>query len=290
MPENLQQPSDFNNPITAALTYASRGWATFPSHGINRPCFGIKQPWCTCKDADCDRQGKHPRCAHGVNDATCDPAIIRTWRADSNIAIATGAVSGLFVVDFDPRHGGDETFNTLVREHGAFARDAQVFSGGKGLHIYYRYPSSGAPIGSGVGVFGSGVDLKGCGGYVIAPPSLHYSLKSYRWRGGIMPTALPTAPKWLLDMARAGAPARSSSAGANLTSIKTADHPVGQAIAKNLGARDRGTYWSFDCPVREHQTPDAAMYPHECGMVRFVCFSGDPCTHEEILAAVLGDI
>lgn len=272
-----------------ALQYAQRGWLVFPCHGIHPPGWGSKDAICDCKlAAGCKDAGKHPACAHGFLDATRDKAIIRTWRA-SNIAIATGSHSGLFVLDIDPRNGGGATLTGLEREHGPFPREAVVITGGGGLHLYYQYPRSGVPIASGGNVFGKGADLKGDSGYVIAPPSRHISLNYYRWLRG-MPAKLPTAPAWLLKMARNGAPTRASAPRdrSNLPAIKTREHPGGQAVAKLLGARDCGSYWKFDCPARAHRTPDAAMYPRENGEVYFVCYSANPCSDVEIRKAVQG--
>src|ERR1700722_19565572 len=104
-----QQPY---TPINAALEYAQRDLWVFPCHGIIRPGWGIEEPSCTCPlGADCPnaRAGKHPRSEHGFRDATLDPKVILSWRRDSNIAIATGEVSKIFVMDVDPRNGGVET-------------------------------------------------------------------------------------------------------------------------------------------------------------------------------------
>jgi hypothetical protein len=272
-----------------ALEYARRGWRVFPCHGIVAPGWGIKIATCDCKlRSGCKDAGKHPACARGFLDATRNATVIRGWRSGSNVAIATGAASGLFVVDIDPRNGGGATLAKLEREHGAFSRDAVVVTGGGGLHLYFQYPRGGAPIASGGDVFGVGVDLKGDGGYVIAPPSLHASLKNYRWLRGAIPAKLPNAPAWLLKTARAGASSRASTPRdrSNLPGIKTREHPAGQAIAKLLNARDCGTYWKLDCPAGEHTTPDAAMYPRESGQVYFVCYSTKPCSDGQIKAAV----
>jgi len=165
-----------------------------------------------------------------------------------------------------------------------------VVTGGRGLHLYYQYPRSGTPISSSGNAFGQGVDLKGDGGYVIAPPSLHISQERYRWLRGSMPTKLPIAPAWLLKMARTAESTRASTMRdrSNLPSIKTRDHREGQLFAKLLDARDRGTYWAIDCPSGEHKTPDAAMYPREKGQVYFKCFSTNPCSDIQIRAAVRG--
>ena len=274
--------------MSEAFEYARRGWRVFPCHGILEPGWGSKVAICDCKlGIDCKDPGKHPACTHGFFDATRDEAVTRSWRRGSNVAIATGAASGLFVVDIDPRNGGGATLAALESQHGAFSRDAVVVTGGGGLHLYYQYPKTGAPIISGGNVFGPGVDLKADAGYVIAPPSRHFSLNYYRWLRG-MPAKLPVASAWLLKMARtesARVSTRTTNDRSNRESIKTSEHPAGQAIAKLLGGRDMGSYWKIECPAREHKTPDAAMYPHGNGQVYFLCFSSPKCSHAEIAAA-----
>lgn len=272
--------------MSEALEYARRGWLVFPCYGAY-PAWGGKAVSCSCPlGVKCPDIGKHPACAHGFLDATRDEAVIRAWRLGLNLAIATGAHSGLFVVDVDPRNDGWATLAKLEREQGPFARDAVVATGGGGLHFYFQYPRKGAPIESGGGVFGAGVDLKGDGGYVVAPPSRHLSLNYYHWLRG-MPPKLPIAPAWLLKMARSAESSRSADR-TNRPSIKTTEHPTGQALAKLLNARDCGTYWKFDCPARAHKTPDAAMYPHDNGGIYFVCYSTNPCSDIQIREALRG--
>src|SRR6516164_894909 len=52
----------------------------------------------------CLPRDKRPATLHGLNDATRDPIEIENWwhqNPNYNIAIATGAVSGVFVIDLD---------------------------------------------------------------------------------------------------------------------------------------------------------------------------------------------
>jgi hypothetical protein len=189
------------------------------------------------------------------------------------------------VVDIDPRNGGGETLAKLEREHGAFPRDAAVITGGGGIHPYFRYRKEIA-IKSLGDAFGPGVDLKADGGYVLAPPAVHKSGNRYRWLRA--KRRVPSAPKWLLDLAASGAArvVRQGFDSGDRPVIKTVDHKDGLAIAKVLGARDCRTYWKFDCPARTHKTPDAAMYPWPNGQINLVCYSKNSCSHNDILAAI----
>jgi hypothetical protein len=90
--------SNAQNPrLEAALAYAGRSWFVFP-------CAWIEGGVCSCKDPECESPGKHPLTPHGLLDATNDPALVRdfwTKFPKANIAIATGAKSGIAVVDID---------------------------------------------------------------------------------------------------------------------------------------------------------------------------------------------
>ncbi len=155
---------------------AEAGFSVFPSYGIN-------DGRCACGDLECEHPGKHPACAHGFKDASRDYGQLKTWlfqRQDRNVSIAT-EVSGLVVIDVDPRNGGDETWAAMVAELGEGIEDTvQVNTGGGGRHIYYEAPA-GVRIKSGSNVLGPGVDLKAGGGAVVAPPSRHLLGPRYEW-------------------------------------------------------------------------------------------------------------
>ena len=114
-----------------------------------------------------------------------------------NVAIATG--EGLVVLDIDPRNGGDATLATLLSEKGeTLPETPAVATGGGGWHYYFAGDAPGR-------VLGPGLDLKGAGGYVVAPPSTHASGTRYRWLQP--PVALAAAPPWFVAQLRTG-PAR----------------------------------------------------------------------------------
>jgi hypothetical protein len=103
-----------------------------------------------------------------VNDATTDASVIEGWFTvwrDAGVAIRTG--DGVVVVDIDPRHGGHTTLAMLQEEYGELPPTATVTTGGGGRHFYFVGDAR-------CGVLGRGVDLKGRGGYVVAPPSPGY--------------------------------------------------------------------------------------------------------------------
>ena len=126
---------------------------------------------------------------------------VRGWfrnRPDANIGIVTGAVSGLVVLDVDPQHGGEEWLEQLARGHEQLRPTIESITGGGGRHLYFRHP--GPEVGNRAGLR-PGLDIRGDGGYVVAPPSVHPSGRRYVWRDGRSPDDLAPAPLpfWLLD-------------------------------------------------------------------------------------------
>lgn len=168
----------------AALVYAKLGFAVFP----------------------CRRRAKEPLAEHGCKDATTDLAQIHAWwerGPDANVGIATGLVSGIVVLDIDPRHGGDDALAELEAKNERLPDTPRVLTGGGGIHVWFKHPG-GAAIPNSVGTIGPGIDVRGDGGYVIVPPSVHASDTLYRWEETLRIDGLPLAeiPNWLLDLMR----------------------------------------------------------------------------------------
>lgn len=175
-----------NTLADAALRYAARGWHVFPCHTPR------KNGGCSCGNPECDTQGKHPRVAW-KSKATTDRRIITSWWnqwPDANIGIASGARSGLVVLDID----GDEGAATLARQDGTEAGPRAIT--GRGEHRYLMH--SGSPVKN--FVKRDGLDLRGDGGYVIAPPSLHRDGNRYAWVDATEALSPAPIPGWLLDM------------------------------------------------------------------------------------------
>ena len=119
-----------------------------------------------------------------------------TW-PDANIGVVTGVVSGVAVLDIDPRSGGDRSLRSLVDRYGMVPVTPEVQTGGGGTHLWFR---SGAELPS--VTLAPGVELKSEGGMVVAPPSRHASGGTYRWRPGGEPDVLAPAslPSWISEL------------------------------------------------------------------------------------------
>ena len=146
--------------------------------------------------------GKKPATPHGCKDATTDPAQIAEWWGGGsayNVAIATG--SGLVVLDVDTNHDagkyGDETLADLEQQYGKLPDTWTCLTGGGGVHYYFRCEDLAMTVGV---EFAPGLDYRGAGGYVIAPPSIHPTTgRAYEWEASSTPANVPLAPlpEWL---------------------------------------------------------------------------------------------
>lgn len=166
--------------VDAAVRYAEMGWPVFPCH----------------------RTEHRPMVKKGFYAATTDVETIQGWWSrwpDAAIALRTGEEASVFVVDVDPRHGGDVFLDELEAEHGTLPHTVECQTGGGGRHIYFNWP--GQRVKCSTGQIASGIDVKGDGGYVILPPSDHKSGNTYHWLLDQEPgeCEIAYAPPWLLE-------------------------------------------------------------------------------------------
>ncbi len=136
----------------AAFEYLSKGWSPIRLRAREKIPAG---PWALYQE----EKATHEE--------------VENWPDESNVGIVTGGVSGILVVDFDPKNGGDA--DAWLRE---YPTPCVVDTGSGGVHAYYRYADG---VGNCAGLL-PGVDVRGEGGYVVAPPSVHPSGGTYRWR------------------------------------------------------------------------------------------------------------
>ena len=184
----------------AALQLARDDAPVFPLHSALP--FQDGKFVCTCGSLGCRNPAKHPvaRLApRGLLDASTDQTRIREWwlsTPNANIGLATGR---LIVLDVDPRHGGDESLKQLQERTGPLPLTWRVLTGGGGQHIYFRAPT-GVEVRNSAGRLGAGLDVRGVGGYVVAPPSIHISGRTYEWSADHHPDWVPLAgfPSFLL--------------------------------------------------------------------------------------------
>ncbi len=156
------------------------------------PLFGIVNGRCACGDENCSRVGKHPQVAWG--DLAYGDAVPRPARG-AGAGIKTGAESrgsGIFVVDVD----GDDALERW-RALGDTPETLTVRTG-RGWQCYFSHP--GFPVRNSAGELAKGIDIRGDGGFVVAPGSPHKSGATYQV---VVDAPLAPAPIWLLDWLRA---------------------------------------------------------------------------------------
>jgi Bifunctional DNA primase/polymerase, N-terminal/AAA domain len=182
--------------LDAALRYADNGWRVFPLVA----------------------NGKTPATEHGFKDASTAESRIREWFGNGrpcNLGIATGA--GLLVIDVDVK-GGVDGYASLVRletELGPLGDTRTAVTPSGGRHLYYATTED---VPSSAGTLGPGLDVRGAGGYVVAPPST-INGTPYSWEDD-----LPVRP--LLAAVQRIQQARS--AGADFHELDGLPVPIGQ--------------------------------------------------------------
>jgi len=160
--------------LGTAIALAQKGMAVFP-----------------CRPRD-----KRPATANGFLAATTDLDTIRQWwrsEPQYNVAIATGTVSGVFVVDVDSLDAELE-LRRLEAQYGTLPPTVEVITG-KGRHAYFRMPESA--VRNSESKIAPKIDVRGTGGYALVPPSIHPSGRAYAWSVDCA-RAIAAAPDWLL--------------------------------------------------------------------------------------------
>jgi archaellum biogenesis ATPase FlaH len=143
----------------------------------------------------CEPRGKRPLVEGGFKAATVNTEQIRTWWTKwrlGNIGISTGAASGFVVLDIDP--GGDDSLAALTRQHGSLPETRAVKTG-RGRQLWFKHP--GGSVRCSASVLGQGLDFRGDGGYVIAPPSIHPNGQRYAFLNNC---ELAELPDWLIRL------------------------------------------------------------------------------------------
>jgi len=120
---------------------------------------------------------------------------------DANLAVVTGVVSDLIVLDLNPRQGADASRARLEKMHGPLPETVEALTGGGGRHVYFRHPGG---ILHGRVALAPGIEMHGDGGCVVAPPSRHVCGEDYRWTRSPDVFHLEPLPVWLSSLAVTG--------------------------------------------------------------------------------------
>jgi putative DNA primase/helicase len=170
--------------LESALAYAAKGWKVFPAAP------GSKKSYKSEKHSGGRKWGM-------TSDADEIRADFTRW-SNAGIGIPTGAVNGIVVVDADTiaGHGVDgiAALDQLQDRHGRLPDTLQALTASGSLHNYLKHPGAGIKIKCSNSELGPGIDVKGDGGMVIAPPTA-----GRRWLNS-NPIAAP--PAWLVELTK----------------------------------------------------------------------------------------
>lgn len=157
------------------------------------------------------RGGKKPAIpkeigGRGCLDATTDEETVKRWWQNypgSNIGLATGNINGFLVIDVDikPDEGkyGDESLRELEVEYGPLPQHTwESITPSKGRHLFFKMPE-GVNVRNSEGVIAPWIDIRGNGGYVVAPGSI-LPYGKYQWEAASIPAETELAelpPAWV---------------------------------------------------------------------------------------------
>jgi hypothetical protein len=165
--------------VGAVLGLAERGWRLLP----------------------CAARAKTPLLENWSALASSDPDVIRGWaqkHLDCNWGVATGMVSGLVVIDVDGEEGR-ASLAGLEKQNRVLPATLTVETGRPdgGEHLYYRLPPEVDVRNDQSGKIGPHIDIRGTGGYVVCPPSVHATGKHYRFVN--LDAQIAELPGWVLE-------------------------------------------------------------------------------------------
>jgi hypothetical protein len=146
---------------------------------------------CGCKIPGCSRTGKHPAVKFGELQAGADePRRIVVDGVAGGMGIKTGAApygSGIIAVDLDSEEAM-RVWDSLG-EH----EPTTVIQTGRALQLYFLHP--GFRVSNSKSALGPKIDVRGDGGYVVAPGSAHASGRTYRT---VVDAPPAPCPDWLI--------------------------------------------------------------------------------------------
>ncbi len=210
-------PATPSTTLTWARFYAGLGWSVVPV----RP--GEKIPAIAWS---------------GFQQARASMAQLDDWFTIGGygIGIVTGAVSGIFVLDFDGEEG-QSLLNRLEREHGPLPPTVSALTPGGGIHLLFHHP--GIPVATRKHAL-PGLDIRGDGGFIVVHPSVHKNGRRYEWDADAHPedVAIAPVPQWVLDLVRQASPGQPS----NSTPIVQAIQPGPLGLPSSVITDGRESY------------------------------------------------
>lgn len=168
---------------------------------------------------------------------------------DSMIGIVTGKISNLAVIDVDSK---DE--NDIPSAFGGY-KDIPTVSTPRGFHFYFRYQDG---ITNTVNIGGKKIDIRGEGGYVVAPPSRTDNGNQYRWEFSLG-DGLPKFPMEILSQTETAFHAKNcSTLGSGVNPTPLTELPASQEGTFIEGRRDSDLFHAAHLLIK------GGMEPHSC--------------------------
>lgn len=191
----------------------------------------------------------------GCLDASDDLTTIESWwkrYPNANVGVATGHASGFWVLDVDPRNGGDDSYQSAIENYGPFPETIEGLTGGGGRHVLFRcsedefYGIKWVPL-------APGLDCKGTGGYCVFPPSIHPETgREYVWEVNARPGEVDIAqtPGWLATLISRNVARRSYNGQAGPSTTDPDSFYLGKLFKSYgwLGEEVRPGVWAVRCP------------------------------------------
>jgi hypothetical protein len=210
---------------------------------------------------------KMPAVSRWVEAATTDPTQIDAWwpqGTTNGVGIVTGKASGIFALDVDINDNidGGATLDGLEESYGKLPATWTSVTGSGGYHYLFAYPDDFELRNNASTKLGPGLDIRGEGGQIVAPPSVHAEGYAYRWETGCAPweCELAEAPDWMLTMLRPDEPPKPAPATAsNLQNLHRGDD--GEKPGDHFNQRHTGDEvllrngWTFS-----HRTQQGSHY------------------------------
>jgi len=208
----------------------------------------------------CEPDGKRPLTRRGFLDATSDLAQVAKWWSrtpDANIGLPAGAISGVVVVDVDV-HGPADGRAAWRRASEAGLVDGAgllVRTPTGGTHAYF--PATHGVEQRSWQAANAGVDFRGDGGYIIAPPSrrtIDGTLRRYEIADLAAHSVGPVDATRLRDFLdpRPAPPTRNDAGAVEVD----AERLAAWVASRGEGERNRGLFWAA-CRLAENGTPPA---------------------------------
>jgi hypothetical protein len=245
-----------------ALSYLDHGFSIIPVGRDKRPLIAWKE-----------YQTRRPTEAEAG-------AWSRQW-PDAGVAIVCGAVSGLVVVDGDPRNG-----DGLARIEPFLPATVTVETGGGGKHFYFvqrqREHIAKCPA------LRPGLDLQAEASYVVAPPSWHPSGRQYRFVSGRALGEIPVAPLPAIIRFIVAGHRRPERRPNRRPTASNGSLTLDGALHRLDAVRRSGEGWLARCPAHPDAEPSLSLARGTDGRLLVHCFAG--CTFGDVTAALRGGV